>query len=224
MKYSVLFLITVLFNLHIFAQNKDFINVQNQVKSLMDYFDEYDPIAPESVRKASFNNYINKVNPNLSNTDRKKAYKIVNAYILADKGQNVNIDVFKEDQKIIENLLQNSERKKQLGEKAMFGEFSRIKQLSYLQYKAFITQNGQVPLEESDIRKAYNTMHKKDGKEVAINVKTAPKTSMEKQIQAFNILQNPHKHTFKEFRNAMLYLKPSLSKTEIQEAWKKSNK
>jgi hypothetical protein len=91
--------------------------------------------------------------------------------------------------------------------------------MSYAEYKAFVTQNGQIPLPESDIQKAYNALHKNDGKQVKISPQTIQPMNY---VQAIDILRNPKKYTYKEFSAALHFIKPEVTEVEIKKAWKKS--
>ena len=80
------------------------------------YFKQYDTLAPESVRKAKFNEIINKENPNLSKEDRNRAYTIVNAYIRADKENDLTeFQLQKSDIYFIENLYNDANKLKEKG-------------------------------------------------------------------------------------------------------------
>ena len=193
------------------------------LKAYEDYFKEYEALAPISVRKARFNDIVNKENPNLSKSDRDKAFSIVDAYIRADKGLPIETKISEQDQKEIENMLAESNRKKEEGMSAMLSEVNRYKQMTYSEYKAFVTQNGQIALPEKEIRKAYNNLHKEDGKQVSVtgNYK---KTKVQNQMEAIDILRHPEKHTYSEFQSAFLFLKPDTPETEIRKAWENKRK
>ncbi len=205
-----------------FAQQPQEVDKQNfkdVVQAYMDYFQEYDPLAPESVRKAKFNEIVNKENPNLSLSDREKAYTIVDAYIRADKGLETTIEISDDDQKFIENLLTDAENQKQAGMQAMISEVNRYKNMSYAEYKASVTQNGQIPLPESEVQKAFNVMHKEDGKQVQVTT-DSPKMDI---VQAIDIINKPATHTFSEFRAAMLFINKDIPDDEIKKAWAKKH-
>ena len=198
-------------------------NLQDVLSTYMDYFKEYDPLAPEPVRRAKFNKIINKQNPNLSQADREKAFKIVDAYIRADKGLDTNYKISDKDKQLIQNMFADTEKQKEQGMQAMMGEVTRYQNMSYSEFKGFITQNGQIPVKEADIKKAYNQMHKNDGKAVTITPKDKEKSKQLNQIEAIDILREPKKHTFTEFKAAMKLLKPEVSDDDIQSEWKKNN-
>ena len=186
----------------------------------MDYFKEYDPLAPEPIRIARFNKIVDQENPNLSQTDRKKAFKIVDAYIRADKGMDTEYKISEEDKQLIKNMWTDAENQKEKGMQAMMGEVARYQNMSYSEFKQFITQNGQIPYHETDIKKAYNQMHKNDGKAVTITAEDKQKSKQLNMVEAYDILQEPNKHSYNEFKAALKLLKPGISEEEIQSAWK----
>ncbi len=199
-------------------------NLQDVFSAYMDYFKEYEPLAPEPVRRAKFNKIVNKQNPNLSQADREKAFKIVDAYIRADKGLDMDYKISDQDKQLIKDLFADAEKQKEQGIQAMMGEVSRFQNMSYSEFKNFITQNGQLPLKEIEIKKAYNQMHKNDGKAISITAADEQKSKQLNQIEALDILREPGKHSFSEFKAAMKVLKPDISDEEIKEYWKKINK
>ena len=190
-------------------------NVQDIIRTYIDYFDEYNPLAPEAVRKAKFNKVVNKENPNLSKADREKVFKIVDAYIRADKGLDSGIRISDQDKQMIQNMLNDTRQQKDKGMQAMIGKVARYKSMSYSEFKNFITQNGQLSAKEADIKKAYNQMHKNDGKALTITAQDKQKAKQLTIIEAADILQNPNKHSYNEFKAAMKLLKPDISDKDI---------
>ncbi len=219
---KIIILFSLLFIGQIQAQqpiNQD--NLQDVLSAYMDYFKGYDPLAPEATRKARFNKVVDKENPNLSQADRERAFKIVDAYIRADKGLDTEYKISDKDKQLIKEMLDDAEKQKQKGMQAMMGEVNRIQNMSYEDYKNFVTQNGQLPLKEAEIKKAYNQMHKNDGKAVSITPVDAQKSKQLNQMEAIDILREPNKHTFGEFKAAMKLLKPEMSDEDIQKNWQK---
>jgi hypothetical protein len=191
--------------------------VQTVVHKMMQFYDQYDNGAPESLKKAKFNEYVDEVNPALSKADRKKAYTIVNAYIMADKGQSLNLNISDEKAAESEKMLQSATDKQQQGLEATYQKVAEIKQMSYSEYRDYVTQNGQVYMDENQIRKAYNEMHKDDGKQVSTAVIDTGDNEKLSQIKAIDVLRNPK--SYKEFRQAILTLKPNMPEEEIRKAW-----
>ena len=222
MKRVIVLIISLIFGVATAQQpqKSDMSATKDLINAYMDYFKDYDPLAPESVRKARFNKIVDKENPNLSAADRQRAFKIVDTYIRADKGYPVDYQIPEKDKKELEKMLNDAEQKKASGMDAMQGEVGRIKNMSYGEYKAYVTQNGEIPLPESDIQKAYNALHKNDGKQVPVSPQS---TQPMNYVQAIDILRNPKKHTYSEFSAAMHFIKPEVTEAEIKEAWKKAN-
>ncbi len=196
-------------------------NLQDIIRAYMEYFDEYDPMAPEQIRKAQFNKVIDQENPDLSPEDRQKAFKIVDAYIRADKGLDPGLEISEEDRQTIKELWEDAEKKKETGIQAMLGEVARYQNMSYDEFKQFITQNGQIPYHEADLKKAYNEMHRNDGKQVEITPEDMQEKHQMNELEAVDVIREPDKHTYDEFRTAMKVLKPGLSEEEIQQYWQK---
>jgi hypothetical protein len=193
------------------------------VQKMMQFYQQYDKGAPESLKKAKFNEYIDEVNPALSKTDREKAYIIVNAYIMADKGKNIDINIPEKDAAELQKMLQNAKDKQQQGLEATYQKVAQIKQMSYAEYRDYVTQNGRIYVNENQIRKAYNEMHKDDNKRVKMQEE---KTSAQvtNAVQAIDIINHPDKHTYAEFKSAMKFLKPDVSNEDIDKVWKQKNK
>jgi len=217
---NFLVILSFIFVCNIQAQQQPILqeDIKDMLSAYMDYFKDYTPLAPKPVRKAKFNKIVNKQNPNLSQVDRERAFKIVDAYIRADQGLDHGIEISDKDKQLIKNMLTEAERQKQTAMNAMLGEVNRYKQMSYSEYKAFVTQNGQVYLPEIEIQKAYNNLHKHDGKQVVVT-KKSKKTKVQSQMEAIDILQHPKKYTYPEFRSAILFLKPNTEEEEIRKIW-----
>jgi hypothetical protein len=197
--------------------------IQTVVRKLMKFYDQYDNGAPESLKKAKFNEYVNEVNSTLSEADRNKAYTIVNAYIMADKGQSGGLNIPDEKAAELEKMLQNAHDKQQQGLEATYQKVAQIKQMSYSEYHNFVTQNGKIYIDENEIRQAYNKMHKNDNKKVELQKETSP-TQITNAVQAIDIINHPDKHTFAEFKAAMKFLKPDVTDEDINKVWKHKNK
>lgn len=216
MKRLFLVVILLCFQVGIAQQSQQLENTEDLISKYMDYFKQYDPTAPLNVRKARFNKIVDKENPNLSQQDRERAFKIVDTYIQADQGKKSTIFLADSDKEFIQNLYKEASKK----EKDALNVIHKFKEMSYTEYKASVTQNGQVPLPESEIQKAFNQMHQNDGKKVEVTKNSSVKMDV---LQAVTIIKEPKKHSFKEFRAAMLLIKPTISEQEIKENWQQVN-
>jgi hypothetical protein len=101
MKQIIMFITLLIFGLASGqqAQKSDISVTKDLINAYMDYFKDYDPLAPESVRKARFNKIVDKENPNLSAADRQRAFKIIDTYIRADKGYPVDYQIAEKEKK-----------------------------------------------------------------------------------------------------------------------------
>jgi len=224
MKGLFTLIMIILFSASMPGQNNAPLNHKQTMlvaKKLMKYYDQYENGAPIAVKKAKFNEYVDEVNPNLSPEDREKSFAVVDAYISASKGKKIDINLTPEQEQKLSKMLTETQQKKQEGMQAMLGKVQDIKNMSYAEYKKFVTQNGQIPLPETDIQKAYNQMHQNDGKKVKVTAKTTI-TKIDNPVVAIEIVRHPKKHTYQEFKIAMKYLKPDISEEEIQKIWNKN--
>ena len=187
-------------------------------EKLRKYFKEYENPSPQAVREAKFNDYVNEVNPSLSKSGRKKAFQIVDAYIRASQGEKINTGLNKKQKMEIENLLMETQRKKQNGMRALNGKLNEIRNMSYPEYKNYVTGNGNIPLPENDIRKSYNQMHASGGKKIE---ETPGKNKMD-SFQALDIIRHPEKYSYSQYKSAFLFIQPDISEEQIKEAWNKA--
>ncbi len=218
---NILITILLCMSLTIYSQsgtklsNEQYMQISEKLRK---YYDEYEKPSPKAVREAKFNDYVNEVNPNLSTSDRKKAFQIVDAYIRASQGEKIDFRLEKEQKNQLENLLKETRQKKEMGIKALNGKLTEIRNMSYTEYKNYVTDNGAIPLPENDIRKSYNQMHASDEKKV----KEVPVTNKMDQFKAIDVLQNPKNYSYEEFKSAILFLKPNTSEEDIKKAWDSS--
>jgi len=205
------------------AQNDNsqlnFNEVSEIVKILIDFDEQFDNGAPESLKKAKFDEFVDKLYPEMNRDNRIKAYEVVNWYIKASKGQKTNIPLSDEQIQEVEQMLHDTENKKQLGMETMLGKLQEVQNMSYGEYKKYVTNNGDIYLPEAEIQKAYNQMHKNDGKQVKVTEKKES-DQIDNPIIAISIIDNPGKHTYAEFRAAILYLDPNMPEEKIKKAWK----
>jgi len=221
MKKTMIILIILLQTGIATAQNNDhqLSNEQAMIaaKKLIDFDEQFDNGAPESLKKAKFNEFVNQLYPEMSGKDREKAYSVVNWYIKASKGQKIDISLSEEQQKQIEQMLKEAEQKQLEGLQAMYGKVAEIKKMSYAEFKNYVTNNGETYLPENEIQKAYNQIHKSDGKQVKVT--PVNKTKIDNPVMAIDIIQNKDKHTYQEYKAAFKLLKPDMSDEDIKKAW-----
>ncbi len=227
MKKTIIVIIILLQVSILTAQNENNELTQEQtmlaIKKLIELDEQYDKGAPESVKKAKFNEYVDQLNPSLSQTERNKAYAVVNAYISGSKGQKTDISLSEKQSEEIRQMLQNATQKKDAGMQVLGAKMAELKAMSYAEYKDYVTQNGQIPLPETDIQKSYNQLHKEDDKQVKVTSEK-PSNKIDNPIIAMDIIQNPDKHTYQEFRVAIKFLKPDISDEQVNKLWQQKRK
>ncbi len=192
------------------------------VQILISFDEQFDNGAPESLKKAKFNEFVNQLYPEMSTEDREKAYKVVNWYIKASKAQKTSINTNADWQKQMEAMINEADDKKEQGMQALNVQIQKLKNMSYSEYKSYVTNNGEIYLPENEIQQAYNQMHKNDGKQVPVT--PVDKTKITNPIQAIEIIEHPEKHTYNEFKSAMRFLSPDISDEEIKHTWDKLKK
>ena len=221
MKKTIIILILLLQAGIAMAQNNDHQLSNEQAmlaaKKLMEFDEQFDNGAPESLKKAKFDEFVDELNPELSKEDRKKAYDVVNWYIKASKGQKADIPLNEGQQKQIEQMLKDTEQQKQSGMQALHTKVQELKNMSYSEYKNYVTDNGNIYLPEDEIQKAYNQMHKNDGRQVQVT--PVDKTKIDNPVIAMDIVQHPEKHSYSEFKTALKFLDPDISEDDIKKAW-----
>ncbi len=88
--------------------------------------------------------------------------------------------------------------------------------MSYEEYEANIwAANPMVTRRE--IKESYNNLHKDDRQSVSISAADDELTETQKQVNAFNQMQNAT--TYQEYRDAVKMLNPALTDEEIRQAW-----
>jgi type III secretory pathway component EscR len=195
------------------------------VQKMMQFYQQYDKGAPESLKKAKFNEYVNQVNPALSEEEREQAYVIVNAYIMADKGEAVDLGITDEEKQELQGMFEQAAEQQQTGNEAAMQKVAELKQMTYNEYRDYVTQNGQLYIDENEIRKAYNAMHSDDKqRQVALEEQEGKPVKVDNTVQAIDIVNNPGKYTYEEFRQAVKFLKPQATDEEINQIWSQRKK
>ncbi len=189
-------------------------NELKQIQSLFDYYETYEKNTSEKEKKDALNEFIDDTGGTVSDKEREDAFKIIDAYISADKDNSVkptdiNVDVN-----------EVSEIEKQ-AEEHFNDAKNQLMNMSYPEYSEFIIKAS--PLyTEKEIKESYNALHKNDGKHVNIVAGDNKKTEEMKQVDALLILENPK--NYQEFRAAILFLKPDAKEDEIRKAWDNRDK
>ena len=189
-------------------------NELKQVQSLFDYYETYEKNTSEKEKKDALNEFIDDTDATITDKEREDAFKIIDAYISADKDNSVKpVDINVDVNEV-------SEIEKQ-AEEHFNDAKNQLMNMSYPEYAEFIRKGS--PLHtEKELKESYNALHKNDGKHVSIVPGDEEKTEQMKQVDAFYILENPK--NYQEFRSAILVLKPDAKEDEIRKAWDNRDK
>ncbi len=210
-------------------------SLKTSVSKLMKYYDSYENGSPESLKKANYNDAIDEISGGTATQkDKDDAYKIIDAYIKADVGTsnnsttddtpdssdseaNTDLGIDQEEvQEMLHDTQQQSAQAQEMADEAI----NKFMNMSYAEYESYMLVINPF-LCKKEIQESYNEIHKNDGKKVVVTAK-CEESETQKQLKAFNILQNPQDHTYSEFKSAILFLNPNTPESEIREAWDKS--
>ncbi len=189
-------------------------NELKQIQSLFDYYETYEENTSEKEKKDALNKFIDDTDGTVTDKEREDAFKIIDAYISADKDHSVK----PVDKKV--DVHEISEIEKQ-AEEHFNDAKNQLMNMSYSEYAEFIRKGS--PLHtEKELKESYNALHNNDGKHVSIVPGDEEKTEQMKQVDAFFILENPK--NYQEFRAAILVLKTDAKEDEIRKAWNNRDK
>lgn len=218
---AILLLLFVFFTGSINAQNLD--SLQNQILKLKEYYDSYDDGSPESLKKAKYNDAVNEISGGTaSEKDKADAYKIIDWYIKSDKaiGNDDGKPHPKPQTDELDKYLENTDEAK-AAISYMNQQMGKLQNMSYSEFESYVRVANPMA-STTDIKKAYNQMHQNDGKQVSISEKDNELTETQKQVKAFEVLNDPK--NYEEFAKAFRVLDPNLSDSDIKEAWNNRNK
>lgn len=194
--------------------------LQSKVMKFIEFVDAYDDGSPESLKKDKYNEMLNLfVGDAGTAKERADAYKIIDAYIKADKALEKGevAPSTAPQQQTFEELVKSTDEYKQ-GEELMQQQYAAFMNMSYPEFEKMVLSispaNG-----KKEIKQAYNEMHKADGKQVAISPADNEMTELQKQMWAIEVLKNPADYA--EFCKAAKMLKPEITDEELNEAWSK---
>jgi len=196
-------------------------SLQNTVLKLMKFYDSYDDGSPESLKKANYNNAVDEISGGTATqSDKDAAYKIIDAYIKGDKALEQNSEQQEDGDDDFDEVVGNTDEAK-AAMNYVNQQMSALQNMSYSEFENYVEKASPF-VSKSDIKRAYNEMHKSDGKQVSISNKDEEMTEAQKQMWAFDVLNNPK--NYEEFCKAMKMLKPEITESELKAAWAERNK
>ncbi|RKE03636.1 hypothetical protein [Marinifilum flexuosum] len=197
--------------------------LQSKVMKFIEFVDAYDDGSPESLKKAKYNEMLNLfVDDAGTAKERANAYKIIHAYIKADKvpekGEVASPKANR--QQTFEEQVKNTDEGKQ-GEELMQRQYAAFMNISYPEFeKMILSINPATGKKEK--KQAYNEMHKANGKQVTITPVDNEMTELQKQMWAIEILKKPNNYA--EFCKAARILQPEITSEELNTLWSKRDK
>lgn len=197
--------------------------LRSKVMKFIEFVDAYDDGSPESLKKAKYNEMLNLfVGDAGTAKERAYAYKIIDAYIKADKvlekGEVASPKANR--QQTFEELVKNTDEGKQ-GEELMQRQYAAFMNISYPEFEKMILSINPAT-GKKEIKQAYNEMHKANGKQVTITPVDNEMTELQKQMWAIEILKKPNNYA--EFCKAARILKPEITSEELNTLWSKRDK
>ena len=186
MKHILLFIIAFIsFAGTINAQQLD--SLQNQVMKLMKYYESYDNGSPELLKKENFKDAVKEITGGtVSQKEIDDSYKVIDWYIKGDKAIGSDTGKPKPDEDNLDEYLKNTDEAK-AAINYLNQQKGMLQNMSYSEFEDFVEKANPLA-NKSDIKKAYNAMHKSDGKQVAVTPADEEMTETQKQVWAFGIL------------------------------------
>jgi len=196
-------------------------SLQNQVTKLMKYYESYNNGSPESLKKANYKDAVKEITKGTATQKEiDESYKIVDWYINGDKAIGKDDESPRPDSEDFDEYIENTDEAK-AAINYLNQQKGMLQKMSYSEFESFALQANPAA-NKAEIKKAYNALHKTDGKQVSISGKDQEMTEMQKQMWAFDILNNPK--NYEDFKKACKVMNPNISDSKIKNAWDSQNK
>lgn len=220
----IYYTITLLFVLIVFVQKAEAQNLdslQNQVMKLMQYYESYDNGSPDSLKKAKYKNAVKEITDGtVTQHEIDESFKIVDWYITGDKAIGSNDETSPSDQESFDEYIENTDEAK-AAINYLNEQKGMLQKMSYSEFEDFCEKASPFA-NKSDIKKAYNKMHNTDGKQVSISLGDEKMTEAQKQMWAFDVLNNPK--NYEDLKKACKIMDPNMPESKIKNAWEQKNK
>lgn len=186
--------------------------LQNQVKSLLDYYQKYEKNTSKKDKKNALDKAIDDLagKGNVSEKDKSDAFKVIDAYITADKTPTKH----KPEKKQI--TIKDSPEVKRQAQDYFNAAKNSLLAMPYSEYEKNIWVENPMA-SRREIKESYNKLHENDGKSVSISANDNDLTDTQKQVNAYFTLENAK--TYEEFKKAIKVLNPKASDEDIKKAW-----
>jgi hypothetical protein len=183
---------------------------------LIEYYESYDDGSTESQRRAKHDNAIEELTRGAATSkDKNDAYKIIDAYIKADRDPGTNNS--SQQQGSTEDAIKQTDEYKK-AEKAINNGMNNLMNMSYPEFEATVIKL-QPKSSRREIKETYNKMHAGDGKKVTITAADDEMTKEQQILWAIETIENPR--NYEEFVKAARILDPKISETKLKQGWEK---
>lgn len=182
---------------------------------LIEYYESYEDGSTEAQRRAKHDNAVEEMTDGAATTkDKNDAYKIIDAYIKADKStsaQSAN------QQGSLDNAIKQTEDYKK-AEAAINESLNYLQNMSYPEFEQTVLQL-KPGTGRREIKETYNKMHSTDGKKVSITAADDELTPQQQMLWAIETIENPK--NYEEFVKAIKILDPKITEAKIKQGWEK---
>ena len=183
---------------------------------LIEYYESYEDGSTESQRRAKHDNAIEELTREAATSkDKNDAYKIIDAYIKADRDPGTNNS--NPQQGSLDDAIKQTKEYKD-AEKAVNQGLNNLMNMSYPEFESTVLKL-QPNSSRREIKETYNKMHAGDGKKVAITAADDEMTKEQQMLWAIETIENPK--NYEEFVKAAKILDPKVSETKLKQGWEK---
>lgn len=183
---------------------------------LIEYYKSYEDGSSESQRRAKHDNAIEELTRGTATSkDKNDAYKIIDAYIKADRDPGTNNT--NPQQGSLDDAIKQTDEYNE-AEKAINNGMNDLMNMSYAEFEAIVLKL-QPNSSRREIKETYNKMHASDGKKVAITAADDEMTKEQQMLWAVETINKPA--SYEEFVKAAKILDPKISEEKLRKGWEK---
>ena len=192
-------------------------SLKTAVTKLIEYYDTYENGNSQLFKKEKFDQAMDEITRGgLTSKDKADAFKIVDAYINADR--NPETGKASQVEGTADQAIKNTEQFKQ-AEKAIGNGITNLMNMPYAEFETTVVK-FQPNASKQQIKETYNKMHKNDGKKVPITAADNETTPQQQMMWAVKTIENPK--NFEEFVKAAKILDPKASEAKLRQKWEKT--
>ena len=188
--------------------------INKAMLKLFEYYESYEDGSTPVQRNAKFDNALDALTRGgLNSKDKNDSYKFVDTYIRADQSPSGG----NETNGSSNDFIRKTDEYKQ-AEKAINEGFNRLTTMSYPDFEKTMMQLKPAS-GRREIKEAYNKMHAKDGKQVAITAADDQMTPPQQMLWAVKAIENPK--NYEEFAKVAKILNPKVTDEKLRQGWEK---